>query len=236
MCNKVLSMTFIKETAKQYNIELTYTGDKKDVIKVNKNEFSRLYHIKIMIRYITAPNFETISENDIVIFLAGPIQGSEDWHKQCYNFLKKEYERLSTSYKELLPWKPLFPNLVVCSPRRQSGIEKNEFEYKDQVLWETHHLRLAGKQGVVLFWFSNEKEQIIENGKIRPYAKTSRFEFGEWKTRHDLTGANVVLGLDTDWSKEKYFLTRIEQDGSDIPVCYTLEETAKESIKLCFNI
>lgn len=40
MCNKVLSMTFIKETAKQYNIELTYTGDKKDVIKVNKNEFS----------------------------------------------------------------------------------------------------------------------------------------------------------------------------------------------------
>jgi len=188
-----------------------------------------------MIKFITAPNLEEISKNDIVIFLAGPIQGAEDWHSKCFELLKTEYEELNNSYNQL-PWKPLFPNLVVCSPRRQTGIEKSDFEYKDQVLWETHHLRLAGKQGVVLFWFANEKEQIIENGKLRPYAKTSRFEFGEWKTRHDIDGSNVILGLDTDWINEKYFLTRIEQDGSEIPICYSLEELVKESISMCFNI
>lgn len=188
-----------------------------------------------MIKFLTAPNLDQISENDIVIFLAGPIQGSEDWHSKCFNLFKQEYEKLKNSYIEL-PWKPQFPNIIICSPRRETGIEKNEIEYKEQVLWETHHLRLAGKKGVVLFWFSNEKEQIIENGKIRPYAKTSRFEFGEWKTRHDLTGASVVLGLDSDWINEKYFISRIEQDGSEIPICYTLEDTVKETIKICFNI
>lgn len=187
-----------------------------------------------MIKFLSAPNLDEISKEDIVVFLAGPIQGSEDWHSKCFELFKIEYQKLQDSYKQLR-WDPQFPNLIVCSPRRQYGIKKS-FDYKEQVLWETHHLRLSGKQGVVLFWFENEKEQIIENGKLRPYAKTSRFEFGEWKTRHDLLGTNVVLGLDTEWSNEKYFKARIDQDGSTIPICYNLEDTVKETIKLCFNL
>lgn len=186
-----------------------------------------------MIKFFTSPDLETIGNNDIVIFLAGPIQGAVEWHKECFELIKKEYETLFNSYNHIR-WNPVFPNLFVASPKRE--IIDDKFDYKEQVLWETHHLRLAGKQGVILFWFANEKEQIIENGKINSFGKTSRFEFGEWKTRHDTSSIKVVLGLDTDWKDEKYFKVRIEQDGSDIPICYNLENTVKETVKLCFNL
>jgi len=169
-------------------------------------------------KYITAPNWTEIPENEKVVFLAGPIQGSTNWHEECFQI-----------FKELCK----LENVTIVSPKREIGMEKNEEGYREQVLWETKHLHRAAKNGVVLFWFSNEKEIVYDpDGKQRSYGKTTRTEYGEWKTRHDLTGCKVVLGLDTEWQKEKYFKTRIEQDGSNIPVCSTLIETILETINL----
>jgi hypothetical protein len=170
-----------------------------------------------MIKFISSPNWEKIDDDEIVIFLTGPIQGSFNWHEEA---LKLFYEKCDA-------------NITIASPKRKIGMEKSEEGYKEQVRWETKHLHRASKNGVILFWFANEKEQIIDNdGKIRSYGKTSRTEYGVWKTMHDIYGCNVVLGLDTNWISEKYFRTCIEQDGSNIPICYTLSETIEKTINL----
>lgn len=170
-----------------------------------------------MIKYITAPNWVDIEENEIVVFLAGPIQGSSNWHDEALDMFMKKYKG----------------NITICSPKRKIGMEKTIDGYKEQVLWETKHLHRAAEKGAIIFWFANEKEQIYDSGgKIRSYGKTSRTEYGVWKTMHDIYKCNVILGLDTDWQKEKYFRTCIEQDNSNIPICNSLDKTINKTIKI----
>ena len=172
------------------------------------------------IKYISAPNFVDIKDNENVVFLAGPIQGALGWHEEAHKIFIEEYNKLDTDLQ-----------ITIFSPKRETGIEKNFTQYDVQVEWETLYLKKSGEQGVVLFWFANEKEKVyLKDGSLRPFGKTSRSEYGEWKARHDILGCDVVLGLDTDWQKEKYFRTRIEQDGSDIPICSTLRETIQETL------
>lgn len=173
-----------------------------------------------MIRYISAPNWERIDKDDKVVFLAGPIQGALGWHEEAYEIFKEEYKGEK--------------NIVICSPKRNSGMEKTIEGYEKQVNWETQHLKRAAKNGVVFFWFADQREIVyLEDGKTqRSFGKTSRTEYGEWKAYHDLgVCENLVLGLDTEWQKEKYFKTRITQDESNITVCDNLVDTIKQTLK-----
>jgi len=179
-------------------------------------------------RLITAPNFENVKDTDKVIFLAGPIQGSFDWHKSAIHIVETEMKKWSQL--------PNTPNIVIASPKRLTGKETTNDGYKNQVLWEKQFLERAGSNGVVLFWFCNQKEITLnDDGKQRSYGKTSRTEWGEWKCRHDFQGVDVVLGLDTEWQKEKYFKTRIELDESNIPILFDLKSTVLEAIKKCYK-
>src|SRR5215475_9004104 len=96
-----------------------------------------------------------------VIFLAGPIQGAGDWQAEASTIILARR-----------------PGVVIASPRR--AYLPGEFDYGKQVDWETHHLRRAAKNGVILFWLAREVEPV----PARAYAQTSRFELGEWKMRH----------------------------------------------------
>src|SRR3989338_9255350 len=94
-----------------------------------------------------------------VVFLAGPIQGAPDWLEEAARILS-EFE----------------PALTVASPRAlPNEYEKfDEAHYRAQVDWETHYLRRAAREGVIMFWLAKEKTHIHE----RAYAQTSRFEIG----------------------------------------------------------
>ena len=83
------------------------------------------------------------------VFLAGPIQGAEEWQFTL----------------------PYMENVVWLSPRRKDVI-LNDFNHKEQVAWETNALRMAN---IVLFWIPKEKDVISS----RSYAQTTRFELGE---------------------------------------------------------
>lgn len=175
-------------------------------------------------RVINAPNREIIEPTEKVIFLAGPIQGAPLWHDQ----LQYQLDRFSG-------------NLTICSPKRLAGKEKSRLGYQAQVQWETDHLNLAAQQGVIIFWWANQAYKVYENTfwqwcpglrTERHYAKTTRIEWGEWKAKHDLVGCKVILGLDTKWVDERYLTTRLQQDGSQIPIVYSLEDMAKKIVEM----
>jgi hypothetical protein len=145
------------------------------------------------------------------LFLAGPIQGTYDWQEEAIKYINQ-----------------LAPFITIASPRR---LEETQDRYsdekkKEQVDWETYHLRKASEQGGVIFWLANEQTHLCR----RTYAQTSRFELAEWKIRHERDGINLILGIDSNFSSGKYIRRRFSQDCPNIQICSSLEETCQEAI------
>jgi len=164
-----------------------------------------------MIKILRAPEYEIITNP--LIFLAGPIQGAPDWQAEAISILSQSNAEFS-----------------IASPRRLAE-KKGNFsvdKYNEQVDWETHHLRLAGKTGVIMFWMAKEAYDVPG----RAYAQTSRFELGEWKTRHELLKIKLVLGIELGFTNEKYLRRRLKQDCHDIEIQSTLAETCAEALRL----
>ena len=149
------------------------------------------------------------------IFLAGPIQGSYEWQMDAIEIVSKKA-----------------PELIIASPRREVSerFKKGDFTkemYNEQVDWETKNLRIAGKRGAILFWLAKEYEHFCE----RPYAQTSRLELGEWKVWHQVSGINLIVGIEDGFTNAKYIRRRFSQDCPNVPITSTLEETCYEAIK-----
>lgn len=144
-----------------------------------------------------------------IIFLAGPIQGAEDWQSNAIKMIQ-EFEK----------------DIVIANPRKKYIGEK--FIYENQVDWETYFLKKAAKNGVILFWLAKEKNHFCE----RAYAQTTRFELSEWKTRAEFQQVKIVVGIEEGFSNARYIKRRLLQDTPQIPICYSLESTCKTSIKL----
>lgn len=149
--------------------------------------------------------------NGPLIFLAGPIQGAPDWHREAIDLLQ-EVECLH----------------IAC-PRRETPDGKfSDAVYDDQVAWEHHHLEQAGKNGVILFWLAREFEHRCE----RCYAQTTRFELGEAVTLHRWQGIKMVVGVDPGFSNARYLQRTIARKAPKIPICGTLAETCDAARKL----
>ena len=140
-----------------------------------------------------------------LIFLAGPIQGAPDWHSEARTIIHD-----------------LRPDVVVASPRKDYS--PGEFVYEKQVDWETRYLKLAGQLGVVCFWLAKQ----VQETPGRAYAQTSRFELGEWKKEHQVSGAKLTVGIEKGFGNERYIRRRLGQDCRDVLIADTIQET-------CFN-
>jgi len=161
-------------------------------------------------RLILPPNYLKIIDAPL-IFLAGPIQGADDWQKVAIEIINS-----------------IAPELYIASPRRQirtTGDFTQEM-YNEQVDWETYHLRKAADNGVVLFWLAKEFEHKCD----RAYAQTTRFELAEWKMRHERDGSKIIVGIEDGYTGSKYVVRRFSQDCPEVPILHTLEDTCKEAI------
>ena len=158
---------------------------------------------------IIAPEYISNIEKP-VIFLAGPIQGSIDWQSEAIKIIQAKSQ-----------------NVIIASPRR--AVFDKEFNYDEQVDWETHFLNEAAKRGVIMFWLAKENEHIPG----RNYAQTSRFELGEWKAKHQLRGAELVVGIKPGFSGEKYIRKHLSQDCPEIEIQNSLEATCSKAVDLC---
>ncbi len=146
------------------------------------------------------------------IFLAGPIQGAVDWQSEAIKLIQE-----------------IDPNITITSPRRQVFDEK--FNYDEQVDWETHHLRRAGGNGVIMFWLARESEPIPG----RASAQTSRFELAEWKVKHERDRVKMVIGIESGFSGAKYIRKRFGQDCPEVPILDNLEDTCLKAAQIITN-
>ena len=163
---------------------------------------------------ILYPPYQAENE-DIIIFLAGPIQGARDWQSDAYKYIL-----------ELAIENNLEDRIIIANPRRI--YMDNEFVYEKQVDWETEYLNKASKKGVILFWL--EKEEIHYCN--RPFAQTTRFELAEWKVKHQFLDAKIVIGIDEEFTNRRYILRRFNQDCPDIKINNSLANTCKDAIRL----
>ncbi len=142
------------------------------------------------------------------IFLAGPIQGAQDWQTEAIHILQR-----------------IAPEIQIACPRKAYIDEK--FVYEKQVDWETYHLRRAAQHGAILFWLAKETEHYCE----RAYAQTSRFELGEWKVRHERDGIQLVVGIENGFTNTRYIRRRLSQDCPNVPICDSLKETCLKAVE-----
>ncbi|MBU4501207.1 MAG: nucleoside 2-deoxyribosyltransferase domain-containing protein [Nanoarchaeota archaeon] len=152
-----------------------------------------------------------------LIFLAGPIKSAYDWQEKAIELISKES-----------------PDITIASPRvidAQCGGDFCTKRFNQQVDWESYHLKRAGEKGCILFWLAKEYEHDCK----RAYAQTSRFELGEWKTKHEILGTNIVVGIEEGFSNARYIKRRISEECPKVPICSSLEEACKEAIRLCNN-
>jgi len=125
------------------------------------------------------------------VFLAGPIQGAPKWQFEM----------------------PHIDGVTWLSPRRKSY---DNFDYKEQVTWETNNLRLAD---VILFWIPEKVEEIPG----RDYAQTTRTEFGEYLAK----GKKVIAAIHKEFSGRRYFESKADQYGMT-KIHNTVEDAIKE--------
>ncbi len=146
-----------------------------------------------------------------LIFLAGPIRGTEDWQATAIEYIQK-----------------LNSDVNIASPRRSFFDEENNYEKEKQVDWETDLLRQAAKKGVILFWLAKETEHNTE----RAYAQTSRFELAEWKLHHERDGVKLTIGIENGFTGARYIRRRFAQDCPDVQILDSLESVCKMAIEL----
>lgn len=81
---------------------------------------------------ITSPNQLPEIKNSWYVFLAGPIQGAQEWQNSL----------------------PEIPGVTYLSPRRD---DYSNFDWEEQVAWETKGLKIAD---IILFWIPSPVEKI----------------------------------------------------------------------------
>lgn len=143
-----------------------------------------------------------------LVFLAGPIQGAPNWHREAIELMKN-------------------PEIDIASPRYE-GTKRNDDEYFDQIKWEHYHLEEAAKNGVILFWMAKEVKHACD----RAYAQTSRYELGEAVTLHCWKGIKIVVGIEEGFSNARYLRYTIPKRAPGIALCDTLEATCAKTLEL----
>lgn len=152
---------------------------------------------------------EVEKQKGIKIFLAGPIQGTDDWQQKAIELLT---EKLKSQYG----------HYIICSPRSNKGERK--FSFNEQVDWETLNLSEAE---VIMFFLAEEKEHFPD----RAYAQTTRFELAEWLTKDP---GKVVIGLEGSFSGIPYILRRLQtsslEEVREMRMGSGLEDTVQKVI------
>ena len=158
---------------------------------------------------------EIVETENPILFLAGPIQGAENWQDEAVEII----ERTASG-------------ITIASPRKE--YPKGTFVYEKQVDWETEYLKRAAKLGVTMFWLARQVElgDPDERGFYRAFGQTSRFELAEAKSRHERDGIKLVVGIEEGFGNEKYIRRRFSQDCPDVPILDSLDETCRTTVSL----
>lgn len=137
-------------------------------------------------------------------FLAGPIQGAPDWQKEAITFCD-----------QIGSIDPNIDSLEIANPRRD--YLDGQFDYDAQVEWEQRYLRRAATYGGIIFWLARQ-DHSLPYEKGRPYAQTTRFEFGRSLGWRDFDPTiRVVIGMEPGYKgSERYYKKCAAEQGLKI--------------------
>lgn len=174
------------------------------------------------------PDDGYINSNAISIFLAGPINGALTWREK---FIEKLTNDLSE--KE--------GRVILLNPQRSEAFKKstdlNQNEYQWQIEWEKYHLNAAD---IIVFAIPEKEFEIAD------YARTTRFELGEWITKNnivskhssvqdsDLNFPNILIWIDDSFAGKRYinYQVDVSQINSKISTFETLDKLGNFLCKL----
>lgn len=108
-----------------------------------------------------------------VFFLAGPIQGAEDWH----TVVCEELQKYLKNFYVAIPKKNGFSSTII----KDCQVIGDAY-FSDQISWERYYLEAASKSGGIIFWLPNESSTHPRTDG-NPYAMDTRGELGEWRGR-----------------------------------------------------
>lgn len=166
----------------------------------------RMVMLKSMEGQVIYPPAE-LNRGGKLVFLAGPIQGTGDWQKEAIRILRETA-----------------PEVNIANPRR--GKLENDFDYAEQVDWETRHLAQAGRDGVIFFWLARE----TVHDPRRAYAQTSRLELGEWMSASARNEAQLVVGIEEGFFGARYIRHRMAQKCPGAPLVINDMEAALAAV------
>lgn len=134
-------------------------------------------------RYFTSPHPVELPDDAPLIFLAGPVQGAPNYHDA---FARTILEAR--------------PEVAVASPRR-TEVDQLRFDSDEQVKWEIASRDRAYRHGVTGIWFAAQDFSDTTYPSGRPYAQTTRIEFGETIDRYvENPSTKFVLGFDPEYA------------------------------------
>jgi hypothetical protein len=162
------------------------------------------YHLQTMSRLvIVAPDDLAVLEDPAwgpVVYLAGPIQGAQDWQADAINLLGN-----------------MAPDLHIASPRATAFVGGAD----RHLAWEQAFIERAAQNGVVLFYCAKE----ISHRCNRTYAAQMRFELGEWAVKAQAGLARLVVGIEKGFTGGPYLQRRFTLHYPNVVVCRTLRQT-----------
>ena len=75
-------------------------------------------------------------------------------------------------------------------------VRDNYFERQRK--WERHYLKIASKNGCIMFWLPKEEEDIAGN----VYGDMTRFELGQWANEYTRNSSiNLYIGMKRHFQK-----------------------------------
>lgn len=148
-----------------------------------------------------------------LIFLAGPVQGSERWQEKAIKIIHS-----------------IDSSVHIASPRRKIDKDRTFTDdmYNEQVDWETFYINRSAKNGAIIFWLAEEKLHDCS----RSFAQTTRFEIGEWKVNHKISGCKISVGIEEGFTGERYIVRRFSQDCPKVVLSRNLRKTCLEALRL----
>lgn len=150
-----------------------------------------------------------------VLFIAGPIQGGPVWQSEAIDMIES-----------------MTDDLILANPR--GDYSEIEFDYDQQVEWEVEYMDRAARLGGALFWLAAQVEQgeLDDRGFYRAYAQTSRGELFEYKMRHQLEGAKMVIGIEPGFGNERYIRKRFGKDCPGVHILDNLADTCLRAVEI----
>lgn len=150
------------------------------------------------------------------LFLAGPVQGGDDWQAKCCEEILKHIP----NFRAIIPYR-----LPTDHPLLPYVLKEDTPRFDCQLAWERYYLGMASQKGCIIFWLPCESKV---NPRVHgPYARDTYGELGEWRGRlMNNPNLRVVVGGESGFHGLDVIRRNFSMAiGSDFLVHPTLADT-----------